>query len=41
LIGKNLFKENWEETYLYRSLWWQRAVEGASKEAVAKAASAD
>ena len=41
LIGKNLFKENWEETYLYRSLWWQRAVEGASREAEAEAASAD
>jgi len=32
LIGKNLFKENWEETYLYRSLWWQRAVEGVQQE---------
>jgi hypothetical protein len=21
LIGKNLFKDNWEETYLYQSLW--------------------
>lgn len=41
LIGKNLFKENWEETYLCRSLWWQRAVEGASREAEAEAASAD
>jgi len=40
LIGKNLFKDNWEETYLYRSLWWQRAVEGACKEAEIRAASA-
>lgn len=41
LIGKNLFKENWEETYLYRSIWWQRAVERESKTAEAGAGSAD
>ncbi len=26
LIGKNLFKDNWEETYLYQSLWWPETV---------------
>lgn len=40
LIGKNLFKDNWEETYLYRSLWWQRAVEGAQREAEPRSSSA-
>jgi hypothetical protein len=40
LIGKNLFKDNWNETYLYRSLWWQRAVEGAGDDAGPQAAAA-
>jgi metal-dependent HD superfamily phosphatase/phosphodiesterase len=30
LIGKNLFKDNWEETYLYQSLWWPETVGGES-----------
>jgi hypothetical protein len=40
LIGKNLFKDNWNETYLYRSLWWQRAVEGVGDDAGPQAAAA-
>ena len=30
LIGKNLFKDNWEETYLHQALWWRETVGGES-----------